>query len=166
MYVILKNCFFKHQNSGTFLHKNLLYLHCISSVPKPYYFKICRLFYWVVTKLLNYLALDFMLMISFHASLKKTDKAILLDLFLNEKIIGSKVITLGLTSLLFVSTFSLVFWSSMIDNTFFFVTEFWRTEVHVKAHTQSTYGNIPAWPQMSQNLFTIISSSSDCLLCP
>ena len=65
-----------------------------------------------------------MLMISFHASLKKTDKAILLDLFLNEKIIGSKVITLGLTSLLFVSTFSLVFWSSMIDNTFFFVTEF------------------------------------------
>ena len=127
--------FFSHQNSGTFLHRNLLYLHCISSVLKPYYFKICRLFYWVVTKLLNYLALDFMLMISFHASLKK--QIIILDLFLNEKIIGSKMITLGLTSLLFVSTFSLVFWSSMIDNTFFFVTEFWRTEVHVSKHTHS-----------------------------
>ena len=69
--------------------------------------------------------------------IEKTDKTIILDLLPNEKIIGSKMITLGLTSLLFVSTFSLVFWSSMIDNTFFFVTEFWRTEVHVKAYTHS-----------------------------
>ena len=154
---------FSNTFQALFLHINLLYQHCMPNHIISKYTWFILLGGHKTTKLFG---------IGFYAHdiisrfIEKTDKTIILDLFLNEKIIGSKMITLGLTSLLFVSTFSLVFWSSMIDNTFFFVTEFWRTEVHVKAHTQSTYGNIPAWPQMSQNLFTIISSSSDCLLCP